>query len=493
MTVSNAALDAPTSVGHPTAGPRPHGRRPRVVVVLPRGETIRNFVYSGALARLQRSADVTLLTVVPTEDYRDACAHDFSRIVELQPYRDHWIVRIHRDLLDMAHGRWLWSEAARERWRLRDAEATTALARLKRTGRKIACAPFTSRRGLELLGTAERVVSRWLRPTDAFVRLLERIDPDLVFNGSHVHSALAVQPVQAAQWLGIPTATFIFSWDNLTSQGRIIRPYEHFLVWNEQLRTQLLDMYPRVAPARVHVTGTPQFDFHFRPENLWSREDFCRRIGADPRRPIVLYSTGMANHMPGEPDLVEGLATILDRMRDLGSPQLVVRVYPKDLTGRFESLKRRRPDIRFPAIPWDSAFLTPRPEDGPLLTNMLRHSAVGVNVASTVSLELCMFDRPVVNVGYNPPGVDPSVLDYARYYRFDHYKTVVDSGAVSVASSPIDLERLIRAALTDPLPAVARGRRFLHAMFGDTLDGHSADRVADTLLNLAQTSQGCRQ
>jgi hypothetical protein len=110
---------------------------------------------------------------------------------------------------------------------------------------------------------------------------------------------------------------------------------------------------------------------------------------------------------------------------------------------------------------------------------------VGVNVASTMSLEHCMFDRPVVNIGYNPPSVDRRELDYARYYDFDHYKPVVDSGAVAVARSPAELRPLLMAALTDPGPAVARGRAFLSSMFGATLDGRSGDRVADTLLDLA--------
>ena len=67
------------------------------------------------------------------------------------------------------------------------------------------------------------------------------------------------------------------------------------VVWNAQLRDQLVAIYDEVSPAQVTVTGTPQFDFHFRREFHWTRAEFCRRVGADPTRPLVLYSTGMAN------------------------------------------------------------------------------------------------------------------------------------------------------------------------------------------------------
>jgi hypothetical protein len=148
--------------------------------------------------------------------------------------------------------------------------------------------------------------------------------------------------------------------------------------------------------------------------------------------------------------------------------------------------------VLFPAIPWEPAWLTPAPEDSYLLPNMLRHAAVGVNVASTISLELCMFDRPVINVAYNPDGTDRDEVDYARYYRFDHYRPLVESGCVTLASSEADMRRLLRQALTNPGESVDRGRAFLRSMFGATLDGRSADRVASHLVRLAR-AEGTRR
>src|SRR5262249_11306894 len=281
----------------------------------------------------------------------------------------------------------------------------------------------------------------------------------------------ALPAVKAARWLGIPTAAFIFSWDNLTSQGRIIPSYDFYIVWSDAIREQLLRIYPYVRREQVVVTGTPQFDFHFRPEFQWSREEFCRAVCADPARPIVLYSTGMPNHMPGEEVIVERIAGILGELRTPEAPQLLVRVYPKDRTSRFDDLRRRRGDILFQDVPWEPNWLTPHISDCYLLTNTLRHVAVGINVASTVSLELCMFDKPVINVGYNPPGVDISPIDYRRYYQFDHYRPVVESGAVEVAVSEDDLRDKLRNALSEPERRSEHRSRLLRGMFGSTLDG----------------------
>jgi hypothetical protein len=468
------------------------GARPHVVAVLPRGEAIRNFVYSGALDQVREEADLTVLSVIPSDSIGDLLHSRFPRVIPLTSIREHRLVYWLREILDMAHGRWLWSAVARERWRYRDVEATTPRARLKRLIKKAICYPFASRPGVELLSRLERAASSGFHSSDHYLELFRRLKPTLVFNGSHVHGTAAVPAIQAAQWLGIPTAAFIFSWDNLTSQGRIIPPYDHYLVWNSELRDLLLRLYANVRPDQVFVTGTPQFDPHFRPSTYWSREEFCARVGADPSRPIVVYTTGMSNHMPGEPRIVQGIADIVRTMSDLGPPQLLVRVYAKDRSGRFDELKRTRPDILFPEVPWEPEWLTPKVEDTPLLTNTLRHAAVGVNVGSTISLELCMFDKPVINIAYNPPGVNVAPVDYRRGYDFDHYRPVVESGAVTLAYSEAQMPDLLRRALQRPEEQSANRRQLVTAMFDGTLDGRSADRVADVLLRLSASKPARR-
>jgi hypothetical protein len=459
-----------------------------VLAILPRGETMRNFVYSGTLDRVSELARLTLLSVIPNEELREDLESHYGPVHPLEPIPERRIVTHLRELLEVAHARWLWSEAAQSRWRIRDVEATTWRKRAKRVGKKLAAIPLANRPGLRVLSAVERSASRLLRTNQRLTALLAKARPSLVFNASHVHSDIALQAVQAAQWLGIPTATFIFSWDNLTSQGRVIPRYDYYIVWNDSLRRQLLEMYDYITPSQVVVTGTPQFDYHFRPEFHWSREQFCRWAGADPARPIVLYSTGMANPMFGEPRIVEGIADIVARVGGEHPPQLLVRLYPKDQTGRFDDLKRRRPDILFPAVPWEQSWLTPKYEDLFVLTNTLRHAAVGINAASTISLELCMLGKPVINVGYNPPGMNIWPWDYGRFYRFEHYRPVAESGAVAIAWDEAEVAALLREALADPTKRQAEQRALIGRMFGDTLDGRSAYRVADCLVRWATTT-----
>lgn len=461
-----------------------------VLAVLPRGEAIRNFVYSGALDAVAAHTDLTVASVVPNEDLRKLLEHRYGPIEELHQRTPRWLSGALRDTIDVAHGRWLWSEAAKERWRLRDLETAGARGRWKHSARRAVARSLATPRGLAALDRGYEALAGRIDVGDDVRGLLDRTAPDVVFNGSHVHGAEASPIILAARQRGVRTATFVFSWDNLTSQGRVIPRYDDFVVWTDAIRADLLSMYPSIDPDRVWVTGTPQFDSHFNHDLAWTRELYSEVVGVDPGRPIVLYSTGMANHMPGEPWIVEDIADRLATMPD--SPQLVVRLYAKDRTGRFDDLVRRRADIAFPAVAWEPQWLTPLPDDTALWSNMLRHADVGINIASTVSLELCMFDRPVLNVAYNPPSVPRDEIDFARYYRFDHYRPIVESGAVQLIISPDDVRDSVADALQEPGRFAVQRSALLERFFGDMLDGRAGKRVADVLCALADRAPSRR-
>lgn len=480
---------SPTLNQKPTSLKAVPTNQPHVLTILPRGEAIRNFVYAGALAELQKHAAVSLLSVVPNDelwrDLQTQCPNTFP----LRDNEDPWLLWLLREELDLAHGRWLWSAGAQARWELREQETHNWRETLKRVSKRLACFPFVSRPGLRVLSRLESAASQQFRKDDEYLKLFQRLQPSLVFNASHVHSRAALPAVHAARALGIPTATFVFSWDNLTSQGRIYPPYDFYLVWNEALRDGLLEIYDDVRPEQVFVTSTPQFDFHFRPEFHWTRAEFCQRVGADPARPLVVYTTGMANHIGGEPWIVERIADGLQQMTDLGPPQLLVRVLPKGPQGHFDELRQRRPDILIPPVQWEQNWLTPTLADAFMLTNTLRHADVGINVASTITLELCMFDKPVINVSYLAPHLDVTKdFDYRRYYDFEHYRPVVASGALSLAHSDAEMMQLIRQALLNPAAQAPQRASLIQDFFGTSLDGRGGVRLAETLRQLAVNS-----
>jgi len=462
--------------------------KPHIVLIVPRGEAVRNFIYSDTLCLLSREARVTLLSVVANERILRHARPYVERIILLKEQPECRLLLYLRHVIHYAHFRWLWSKVAQNIWEWHDAEATTLPRQVERIVWKAVMRLLANRPTLRVLSAIEREATWLLRPNDTFVRLFRELQPDLVFNTSHIHGPAGELPAKIAHHMGVPTAGFIFSWDNLTSRSRILVPYDYYFVWHVGMRDQLLRIYPEIPPERVFVTGTPQFDFHFKPRFWLGREKLAEHVGFDPKRPYVLYTTGIAHHFPEEHRMVELVIRLLDEVPVSPKPQLVVRTYIKDTSPEMLALAQRNiPDVFFPPVLWDKEWFTPLYEDLAIYTSLLRHAALGINAASTVSLELLMHDKPVINLGFDPPGSSiPHHFRYARHIEFDHYWPVATSGAVMVARSAEDMREMLIRGLTVPEADSDRRRQFISNVFGDMLDGRAGQRVAERLAQIAR-------
>ncbi|RJR55000.1 MAG: hypothetical protein C4576_00210 [Desulfobacteraceae bacterium] len=461
-------------------------QKPRILIVIPRGEAVRNFLYSDTLPLLSQNAEVSLLSVTTDEKFTRTFSPYAVQVFPLKQHREKRFVLLLRDVVIHAHYRWMWSAKAKNKWEMLSAQAATLPHKAALLGWMGLVRALANRAALQMLTDLDRRLSWQMRPTHEFERLLANVKPSLVFNGSHVHGEFGDLPMRVAKAMGFRTAAFIFSWDNLSTRSRIMVPYDHYLMWNQDMRDHLLRLYPEIHPSQVHITGTPQFDFHHNSEYWLSREELCRRLGIDPNRPFVLYTTGMSGDFPEEHRTVRYVADILEKIGN-PRPQMVVRTYVKGTTAEMWALaKENLPDVVFPKILWEEKWFTPMIEDQAIYTSLLRETSLGINVASTVSLELMMHGKPVINLAFDPPGSRlPHWQRYRRHIEFDHYRPVAQSGGVMVAETPEDIKDFMSLGLRSPERFHSAQHDFLKKMFNGSLDGRCGERVARKLLALA--------
>jgi hypothetical protein len=416
-----------------------------LLIILPRGESIRNFVYSGIIAQLRKEYTITLVAVKPNESIWNLLKENSDELIELKDSKFRYWYGLFYEIYDLAHNRYVWSEAAKVRWEMRDTESKTLYSKLVRFIKKGFALLLSNQASMKMLEKVDSNLASRDASVKPWIEYLKEKKIDLVFNTSHSHARNALPIVYAANKLKLKTATFLFSWDNLTSQGRVIPRYNNYFAWNTKIKEDFHRIYPHLKKDSVMVTGTPQFIGHFQEDKHLSLEDLKQKLGLKPEESYFLYSSGMSHHMPFEPYVVGRIA---DMIKSIG-PQyrLVVRTYAKDRYDVFDALKAERPDIIFPEVKWEKSFQTPLPEDQIFFSSLLKHCIGGINVASTISLELCMFDKPAINVGYNPPNKDIYPYNYTRFYAFDHYKPIVDSGAVQVAANEDEMKVLLINAI----------------------------------------------
>lgn len=290
--------------------------------------------------------------------------------------------------------------------------------------------------------------------------------------------------IYQAEKLKIKTVSFIFSWDNLASKGRMAGNFNHYLVWSDLMQSDLLHFYQSVKPHQIDVVGTPQFEPYVLERYKTNKDDFYAIFNLDATLPTILFTCNDSSSK-NDPFYLEILAYYIAANEIKAN--LIVRTSPADEPKRFLYLQEKYPFIKwnFPgwtltrenhAEPWTQRV--PEFNDVVKLKSVLQFSDVIINVLSTIILDGFLFDKPSICpvFGSKDRGLDSveKFLDYA------HLKQVEDSKSVTIVKAENEFKEAINAVLQSPKARISEQKKFVELEIGVPLEGTSK-RIAKTL------------
>lgn len=452
---------------------------PRCVFVsVPHGTSAGNMLRAGGLLDRLREFDPKLQVVLFSRMSRDAAfVKEFEApgvvILDQPPHKPAGLEAIFQTLIQasfLGRGR---TESVRIRMLEALAEGTIRWIRLK-----------------SILG---RLVSRAAAPyalSDRFVshpdidHLFETYQPDLVVcaNAGLVFSEIPL--MRTARRRGVTCMVIDASWDNFTNKLLPVRQVDRLVVWNEIMKDQAVRLHG-YRPEAVSVAGAPQFDVHFRAQARCTRAEFFQRVGADPSRKLIVLTTTPRVLYRHHDYVLRELSAAIER-GPLAGAQVLVRLHPRDEVEAYREFDGvphviiEKP-FRHTVTVSDGLAIDVMPEHQRHLGDTLCHADVIVNVASTITVEACIFDTPVVNIGFDSPAGEPYVSSATRYYSFTHYVNVTNRGAVRVAASAAEMVEFVARYLADR-SLDAAGRRQVVLDQCQFTDGQSAARVAAAVI-----------
>ena len=313
-----------------------------------------------------------------------------------------------------------------------------------------------------------KIENKLLSKSGRFLELVRQYKPNLVITATPGFDPWEAEIILLAKREGITTVAVDFSWDNLTMNSKHIRKTDYLVAWNSIMKKEAVEIHS-YNPEKVFVSGTPRFDVYF-DKNIDDpgRDQFLRSKRLDPKYKTIFHTT-VTKAYPFQKKYIRDLIE-LRRSGRITYVNLFIRVHPLDVYENYREFLGV-PDLRIePAGRSNDKEMDY--QDLLNLKHSLKYTDLNINYASTISIEACIFDKPVINIGF--------IDRFKLAYEFNHYRPIYESGAVRLAKTDDELASLITAYLENPkLDREARGK--IVKDYVEFTDGLSYKRSVETL------------
>lgn len=449
-----------------------------IVITMSRGGTARNILQTACFAELKKSGHRIVIVTPAWNDPQFIATFGgpnvfFEPLLEI-PWRlrDRYLVGLHSALV------YNQLTAFKDKYGIFDPDNEASL--VKYYLRRFLVRPFTYIRSLH---RAARVLDRLIAPARDYHRLFSEYQPDLVFSTSVIEDQ-DIELMKTAEEYGVPIIGMVKTWDNLSKMSMRVAP-KKLLVWGAYSRDEAVK-YSAFPEEDITICGVPQFDFYHDEAWKLTREDFCRLVGLDPHKKIIVFgSEGKVT--PNDQDIAEMIANGIEQ-GVIKNAQLFVRphfMYAGD-EDRFKKLAEK------PFVVVDSGYVPSNKfrdrwdysrTQIVRFSNMIRHADLMVTSTSTLSIDASSVDCPVINYYFD--GFEEKEFKYSikRWYTLEHYQHVLSTNAVSLVENQEQLITTINILLDDP--SIKREeRKRLTEYFGMSADNQSGKRIADEVLRI---------
>jgi glycosyltransferase involved in cell wall biosynthesis len=349
---------------------------------------------------------------------------------------------------------------------------------------------------------ARKIFERVLdyRPLDKFHdELFEQYSPSLVVTSSTGWWPGEEMLLREAKARGLPTLGVVAGWDHPCSKGLPGARPRRVAAWSEIHRKELV-LGSDFDEHAIDISGPVHFDIYRDPGAAAPREAYLRSHNLDPDRLLITFGCSFVGMSPNLV-IVQALAEAI-AADAFGVPvQLLVRLHPSHLkpaVGKYREVRQEAAKYydmaeQFPHVHIDAPVLGKQqvpsytqPADARNLASLFAHTDVFVTLFSTMVLESCFNDVPVVAAAFDPPSSKlEDFLPISKTLDWPTHHRIIRSGAASVVRDPHALVDAVRQYLANR-QLHSRERRAFAEQECTFLDGRCAGRLASLMDRLVK-------
>ncbi|MFT5116281.1 MAG: hypothetical protein ACI9VI_003115 [Candidatus Azotimanducaceae bacterium] len=295
----------------------------------------------------------------------------------------------------------------------------------------------------------------------------DQFKPDLLVLGHCQHITIA-DYVRVARRRRIPMTGIIASWDQPTTKGPLPISVSHYLVQNASMVEQL-EKYHDIPQNRITITGWPQMD-GYAEDIHYDRNEWLNSLGFEGDIRYALFAANTPRLGQHEIAIIQHIVEQMTQNSYGKHCALIIRPHPGDR----EVMERFSGFEKFKNVILDHDDLNNLHR----LHHLLHFANITLASGGTFALDSIAHDTPTIGLALSE---DESIIDRVRQnYTSDHYRELVETGAISLCRDFADLDqslaRYLQRDIVDSAELQRAKRQFL-----TPYDGKASSRIVDTI------------
>nr|WP_315255374.1 hypothetical protein [uncultured Flavobacterium sp.] len=459
-------------------------------IVITDGVGFRNFILTDFCHKAQESfIEITIFSCLPKEAYNEL--DGFCKIVELPVFEEKFPTWFFRKTKEVAHLKLHKNENEGITSNLKKNESKAKSIRGYSTRFIFKFSSFlNSEKWIQRFNKWQQISFRNNKVVKEYADILENENVDILFF-THQRPPFIAPLIYQAEKLKIITATFIFSWDNLASKGRMSGNFNYYLVWSNLMKSELLQFYSSISNNQIGIVGTPQFEPYVLKKYQSAKEDFIDKFGLDSSLKTICFSCGDVSTSQNDVLYIDAIANAIIEKK-IPKVNFLVRTSPAEDEKRFKALFKKYSSIKWNFPKWELlrknhqevwSQRVPTTEDVIDLRSILEFSDLNINMLSTMSLDFMCFEKPVINPVFG--NLENGLYDDQRFLRYAHIKNVIKSKATRIVKNEQELIEAINLYLEYPNTDTENRKQLVKMQVGKPLEGTS-ERIATILRKWSQ-------
>ncbi len=312
---------------------------------------------------------------------------------------------------------------------------------------------------------------------------IKKYNPEIIFS-TDIFNWLDAEMVKSGKLKKIKVVGMVASWDNNTTKGLMRIVPNKLIVQNEVIADESISIQ-KITPNIINIVGIAHYDLYAKYKPI-TKKDYFDNLGVKTSEKIIVFSPAGNKFISTDWQICEILKKAILNKKINFDVKVLVRTHPSNYVDFKNFTFSDSFILENPGISFDGLGQKKNELDKKSLYHLLdtlQHCDLVINTVSSIVIDACIFDKPVITIGFD--GWENSVLygnSVERYLKDDNMQKLLNNEGSAIVKNEESLIYWINKYLDNP-NIHKEGRKKIIEQQCWRLDGKAKHRILDVIID----------